>query len=92
MNFLDVACYVSTEYILADYQIINQILLGTRNSYPLSRTSHLGTRNSELQTRNSYLETRTSKLAPRTSKLVPRNLSHHELRNCLTNFIDFFFS
>ena len=64
MNFLDVACYVSTKYLLADYQIINQILLETRTSYP----------------------------APRTSKPAPRNLSHQELWNCLTNFIDFFFS
>jgi hypothetical protein len=43
-NFLDVACYVSTKYVLAYYQIINQIF----------------TLNSELKTRNSKLETPNS--------------------------------
>jgi len=46
MNFLDVACYVSTENLLADFQIINQILLGTRNSYLETRTTELETLNS----------------------------------------------
>jgi len=51
MNFLDVACYVSTEYLLADYQIINQILLETRTSKPAPRNSKLWTLQSELATK-----------------------------------------
>ena len=69
LNFLDVACYVSTEYLFADYQIINQnINLATSNSYFESRNSYLVTRNSKLKTQNSKLETQNSKLA-----LLPLN-------------------
>jgi len=57
LNSLDVACYVSTEYLLADYQIINQILLGTRNSYLETRTSKLETLNSSLFDQNSKILT-----------------------------------
>jgi hypothetical protein len=52
MNFLDVACYVSTENLLADFQIINKILLGTRNSKLAPRTSKLAPRDSKLVPRN----------------------------------------